>query len=312
MKQLYLDSIRPVMRNTLASLMPAPRFARQHLAVSGLPRSGTSWLARALSLAPRVSYYFEPDHVLDESYWYKYLPRDGSDEGLERHMQAVLAGKVRHEYVIAEQGFREMATHAFSDTVLVKWVRLVLALDWIAVHAPGLQIIQTVRHPVPLTLSWRAHDWDPGYSLQRLLKQDSLMQGPLQPFADIMREAGSFWEQAGAFWASVAYLQWQFHRPGWVLKEHEWYCLHAEERIGWLAGEMGLDISEKMREFINCRSSGSTGPGYGAARDPKAEIHKWEDKISSSELAELEQVVSRFSLPFYPGMDPEAFRKDDV
>ena len=311
MKYFYSDNIRPIARNTLACLMPAPRFARRHLAVSGLPRSGTSWLASALSFAPRVSYYFEPDRKLDHSYWYKYLPQHAADPVLEQHVQAALAGKVRHDDVIVEQGFQKMATHVFSGTVLVKWVKLVLAADWIAVKVPHLKIIQTVRHPVPLVLSWRARDWDPGYSLQRLLAQESLMQGPLRPFADTMQDAGSFWEQAGAFWASIAYLQWQSHRPGWVLKEHEWYCMHAEERISWLASEMGLAVSDRMLEFINGRSSGSSGPGHGAARDPKKEIHKWENKISSAELAELEQVVSRFSLPFYPGLDPEAFWKDE-
>lgn len=53
-----------------------------------------------------------------------------------------------------------------------------------------------------------------------------------------------------------------------------------------------------------------TGPGYGAARDPKTQMHKWKDKISLSKSAELDQVVSRFSLPLYPGVDPEAFTKD--
>lgn len=137
------------------------------------------------------------------------------------------------------------------------------------------------------------------------------MQGPLRPFEGIMRDAGSFWEQVGAFWSGVTYLQWQLHRPGWILKEHEWYCMHAEERIAWLAGEMGLGINDSMCAFINCRSSGSSGPGYGIARDPKTEVHKWEKKISSQELKELEQVVSRFELPFYPGLDPEAFREDE-
>lgn len=312
MREIYLESIRPVVRNMLARLIPAPRFARRHLAVSGLPRSGSSWLAKALSLAPRVSYYFEPDHVLDNDYWYKYLPRHANDTMLHQHVHAALGGKIYHEYVIAEQGFQAMATHVFSDTVLVKWVRLVLAADWVSANFPGLRVIQTVRHPVPLALSWRARNWDPGYSLQRLLSQESLMQGPLQPFVDIMRDAGSFWEQAGAFWASITYLQWHFHRPGWVLKEHEWYCMHAEERIGWLAGEMGLGINDNMLAFINRRFSSSSGPGYGAARNPKKEIHKWETKISAQELSELEQVINRFSLPFYPGMNPEAFWKDEV
>ena len=141
MKHFYLENIRSVARNTLASIMPAPRFARHYLAVSGLPRSGTSWLGSALSFAPRVSYYFEPDRMLDQSYWYKYLPQHAADPALEQHMHLSLAGKILDEDVIVEQGLKEMATHVFSRTVLVKCVKLVLAADWIAVKFPHLKIV---------------------------------------------------------------------------------------------------------------------------------------------------------------------------
>ena len=94
MKLLYKGNIRPVARNALALVMPTPRFASRRIAVSGLPRSGTSWLAKALSLAPRVSYYFEPDYVLDSGYWYKYLSRDATDSVLDRLCMLLLQVKL--------------------------------------------------------------------------------------------------------------------------------------------------------------------------------------------------------------------------
>jgi hypothetical protein len=36
-------------------------------------------------------------------------------------------------------------------------------------------------------------------------------------------------------------------------------------------------------------------------------VHKWEKSVTRAELDELEAVVRLFDLPFYPGLDPEAF-----
>ena len=67
MKPVYRH-IRPFARQILAKCMPGPVRAKRRIAVVGMPRSGTSWLAKALSLCDGVSYYFEPDQRLGFEY----------------------------------------------------------------------------------------------------------------------------------------------------------------------------------------------------------------------------------------------------
>ncbi|PWG61704.1 hypothetical protein DEM34_15195 [Spiribacter halobius] len=288
-----------------ARLLPPVPAGCRRIVVSGLPRSGTSWIARVLSLSPGVSYYFEPDHLLDARYRYRYLSRSAHDGGLAKHLEAAFAGQLAHHYVIAEQGWKELLGRSHSHTVLLKWVHLVLALDWVAQQLPEIVVIQTVRHPVPLALSWQARGWEFRYALRQLTRQEDLMRGPLEPFQDVLNGARTYWEQVGAFWGAVTYLQWRFHRKGWILREHEWYCLHPLSRFKDVADLLGLAWSDQMTAFLTDPDR-PAGPGYGRPRNPRSEIHKWEGTLSPRELGELRAVVARFDLPFYRDLDPEA------
>jgi hypothetical protein len=305
--RLYLNHLRPALRQTLAATLPGPRWASRRIAVSGLPRSGTSWVAKALSRAPGVSYYFEPDSVLGGDYWNRYLAAGTNAPTLERSLGDAFCGRVHTEYVLAEQGFREIVTAWQAETVLVKWVKLVLSLDWFAQQFPDVTVVQTIRHPVPLALSWRPRGWDPGHHLGLMLAQPALMEGPLRQHADTMREAETFWQKTGAFWGAVSLMQLRQHRPGWVLREHEWYCMDPEARLRDLVSQVGLRWTDEVGRFVSGEDRGATGPGYGRHRDPRQEVHKWEKHITRAEFDELETVVRSFDLPFYRGLDPEAF-----
>lgn len=306
MNPIY-NSLRPVIRQTFVRVWPAPLLARRRIAVFGLPRSGTSWLAKAISLSRGVSYYFEPDTVLDESHYYKYLPEAAEEQFLSDHLRRSLHGKVVGEYTIAEQGIRELALRPFAHTVLVKLVRFSLSLNWFARNFPDVRVIQILRHPVPQFLSWSQRGWDPGYALGLLLRQPELIEGPLRSYKDVMQGAETYWEMAGAFWGAVARMQYDSHRPGWYLFEHEWYCYDAEARVRWLIEDLGMEWNSRIEGFIYGKSGNPSRPGYGSWRDPFSEIHKWEGRLSEQELRQLESTIKEFGLPFYPSLNPEAF-----
>ena len=257
-----------------------------------------------LSLAGDVAYFFEPDHVLPAEYWYKYLHPSESDLLLEGHIRDSFAGRIHDEYVIAEQGLPEMLRVPRALNVLVKWVRFGLSLDWIAARFPELVVIQLVRHPVPLMLSWRQRSWDPAHWLPSLLNQRDLMEGPLACYEGVMRTASSYWEVAAAFWCAVVKMQLSADRPNWLLVEHEWLCADPAHRLRWIVNHVGLEWNSKVEEFISPHRERGSGPGYGARRDPRGEINKWRDRIGREERRQIMAVMSKFELPFYPGLDP--------
>ena len=270
-----------------------------HLAISGLPRSGTSWLAKALSLCRGVNYYFEPDSELPREYWYRYLDAGTSDSILLENIANSLAGRVRSDYVIAEQGLTDMLCAPFATTVLVKWVKFPMCLDWIHARFPELKVIQTVRHPIPLFLSWQQRDWDPAWSLKLILKQEQLMTGPLRDIAQLLNDADSFWQRATAFWAAIVTMQLKSHRPSWIIREHEWFCSEPAKNIRWAAEEVGLVWTVEAERFLAGEVRNITGPGYGRHRDPASEINKWQNEVDPSAYADVRGYLSQFNLPFY-------------
>src|SRR4051794_9054259 len=77
------------------------------IVVSGIPRSGTSWVAKTLSFAPGYTYYREPDnsdHVAGAEPWFRfrYLPHGTTDEAFAAHMRRALEGKVATPATMAE------------------------------------------------------------------------------------------------------------------------------------------------------------------------------------------------------------------
>ena len=306
MNDLYLSHLRQTGRRFAATILPGPRRATRHIAVSGLPRSGTSWLGKALSLAPQVAYFFEPDETLEARYRYRYLSAADREDHLEAHIRDAFSGRVRADYVLAEQGLRELVSNWRARTVLCKWVKFVICLDWVAQNFPDIQVVQTVRHPVALILSWRELGWEPANALRILLAQSALLEGPLHAIAPVLRDAESPWEKRAAFWAAIAYMQLQQHRPGWLLVEHEWLCLDPVPHVRRIVEGMGLEWTERIGQFASGERRAASGAGYGRNRDPRAEIRKWEGKVDEAALREVRSVLERVKLPFYPNLDPEA------
>ncbi|MCB1878013.1 MAG: sulfotransferase [Chromatiales bacterium] len=299
------DRVYRAARRMLAQTVPSPVFDTRKIMVVGLPRSGTSWLAKGLSLSPGVSYYFEPDHHWPTHTRYIYLPSDQHSPELHALVRKALEGRVRDEYAVAELDWGGLLKQPLAKTVLTKFVRLPLAVDWLDTQFPQARIAQIIRHPVPLILSWQARGWRPDRQVERLLAQKPLMSKELKPYRFAMTSAEGYWEKAAAFWAATTVRQLNARRPGNLLVQHEWLCQAPQERFGWLYDQLGLEKGEDLSRFLNGNLRKDAGPGYGRWRDPRSEIHKWKDQIDADALRQVKRVAERFELPVYRELDPE-------
>jgi len=304
MSHLYSREFRPLVRQLAINVWPGPVFAKRKLLVSGMPRSGTSWVAKLISLAEGVSYYFEPDNTLSRDYTFKYLGINDNAALLQTFMRDTFKGRVNSDYVIAEQGLVDILRHPLSHTVLAKVVHLPLALDWINHNFPDVVMVQVIRHPVPVFQSWKVRDWDPGYNLGLLLKQEPLMAGPLAPYRSVMQAADSYWTQAAALWSAIVKMQYLQHKDNFFMVEHEWLCFDPVPRVRSLIEGVGLEWNSNIENFLTKGGDGQvSGPGYGKWRNPSSEINKWKNKVSQSEMDEIWSVMACFDLPCYKNLE---------
>ena len=300
---LYESHVRPLLRRQLFHWLPGPSRAHRFVAVAGLPRSGTSWLGKALSLADNVFYYFEPDQCLAAEHRYRYVSPEAEHAELVNNIDAALKGQLYSEYITTEMGLSDIVAQSSAETVLLKWVWLSFSLDFIAAHYPDIKVVQIIRHPIPQFMSWQQRDWDPGYALKQVLAQPLLMEGLLQPHAAMMHDARSYWEKAVAFWVATLILQQHAHAnhrdKGWVLQPHEWFCEMPEQRIGDLISQLGLQWNAQVAKFLAPDRPGKSGAGYGQPRDPRQEINKWKSNVSATEQSEVNALLERYDVPFY-------------
>lgn len=301
---IYNKYIRPHGRQLLIKAIPNP-YINNKIAVVGLPRSGTSWLAKAVSMTEKTVYYFEPDHdyVYGGSCLYPYLDKLQNNGELERHIIKTFKGNVTSEYVIAEQDLKDILAAITARNLLVKWVHFPFCLDWIKTKFPDILFTQIIRHPVPLFLSWATKNWDPSYSLDTILNQENLIEGPLKEYKRVMISAKSPWEKAGAFWGSATYMQYHSQADKSLFRTHEWYCESPEERITWLIHRLGLVEKKSLHDFLSRNRKTKPGPGYGLPRNSIDEIKKWYGKIDKNDYRDLISIINQFDFPFYDYFD---------
>jgi hypothetical protein len=300
---------------------------RGPVVVAGLPRSGTSWVAKALSFAPGYSYFREPDnadHVrgAERRFRWLYLPAGRDDEGYRRQLERALAGHVRDPDVMVESpgpilghlpagvrrrlGTLAPALYATRPGVLVKLVHSNLALEWLTAARPDARIVPVLRHPCGTYGSWARQGWTPEPA--RLLDDERLVEEHLDPYVDVIRGAAGFWELAGAEWAAVTLVvtgQLARH-PEWVVVQHEWLCLDPLAHFRRLYEALGLPWPDEAAEFLTANDRPGDDRMHTLQRSSLDEIDKWKRQLDPADVAACRRIVERFELPWYPDFEPVA------
>ncbi|MBB5987749.1 sulfotransferase [Sphingobium lignivorans] len=293
--------------------------------VSGMPRSGTSWTAKALSFAPGFTYYREPDnsdHVPGApgpDYWNLYL-KAGDDHPLyQAHMDRALSGQVATSFTMKEDqgplierlpprlrglGDRWPALYMRKPHVLVKLIRANLTLDWLAARYPEARIVSLVRHPVGQFASYQKLGWD--VDPTSLLNDDRLVSEHLAPFTDLIRSAGTFWERAGALWGAtmrVSYRQ-AAQGAGYHVVPFEWLCADGPARLEALSDRLGMAWTPAASQFAEPERGAEEGSAYSLRRDSRSQIDKWRKFVAPEDIEACRAFAEPFGVPVYDGFDP--------
>jgi hypothetical protein len=292
--------------------------------VAGFPRSGSTWVATALSLAPGYTYYHEPDNFdavpeANERFFWLYLTPEEREPAYLSLMARACAGRVTTAHTMwhdpgpllqpfGERGRRlgERFPILFCRKrhVLLKLVYANLNLAWLSAHFPHAQQLYVLRHPCGQFESWRRLGWEP--MPERLLRNERLMADHLHRFEDVLRRAAGYWERAGALWAATTYV---IHRQteaggGPLVVAYEWLCADPMTRFQELYAQLGLAWNHKVERFLKSSDrSGDTQP-YSLNRPSEMQIDKWKQQLTRGEIDACRQFVEPFELPYYPGFEP--------
>lgn len=245
--------------------------------LTGVARSGTTWLGGILQHATGFRSIFEPYfplHVRSSGPlgYYPYANESTDWDELERFSDHVISGRIRGRWVD-----RDNRKCIFKGRI-VKEIRLNFILGWLRKHYPRIPIVILVRSPIDVYASWSYLGWldkktDEHFSMQRLLFD--------RRFNTAYPEVIKFWnqQQFSATSFSQFIFDWylSYAVPMHELSNDDYLLIGYEDLVGDFDNqinrlvrylELDLDLSDLM-SFSKQPSSTDFGNRKASPEDRK-------------------------------------------
>jgi hypothetical protein len=304
---------------------------RAPILVTGINRSGTTWVGRTLAHAPGVGMIYEPfnpDHRrgifrAEVPHWFTY-PDGAPPPGLDADLRRTL--RFRYSYAAELRRLRSLrdagrmgrdaarfAAHRISGArPLVKDPIAVLAAPWLA-RTFGMQVVVMIRHPGAYAASLRRLHWTHDFS--HFLDQPGLVDDlvpELRPdIEEFARRPPDVVDQAALLWTVIYTVvdRYRAEHPDWIFIRHE--DLSTDPRAGFagLAEQLGLARSDGFDRFVAETTSASNpadageGVVHALRRHSAASISTWHDRLSSEEVARVRSRTEAVAARFYADAD---------
>ena len=296
--------------------------------VTGINRSGTTWVGRTLARAPGVGLVYEPFSPrhrpgifrVPMPHWFTYV-RDDADGRIAAGFRRTLAfrysyaAELRHLRSARDAGrmARDAGTFAYrrarGTRPLVKDPIAVLSAPWLA-REFGMDVVVMVRHPVAYAGSMRRLGWTHDFS--HFLDQPGLIEEPvpelrgdIEAFArrppDIVDQAALLWN---VIYTVVA--RYRDEHPDWIYIRHEDLSLRPTEGFRSLYERLGLTHTPTVDRFVAATTSPRNPPEAGEGvihelrRDSAASVRTWHTRLAPDEVERVRRRTAAVAGRFYP------------
>ncbi len=285
--------------------------------LTGAHRSGSTWTGRMLALAPELTYIHEPFNLQDYPdspvrHWFEYV--SCQDEGerqacFRKYLRSYLSRwgvrywQPKHEKLgpMTPRYLAGTLKKKLTGRALMKDPLALFSAEWIAAQFQA-QVVITVRHPAAFVASLKAKGWT--FDFTHWSQQDRLMaehlsayQPQIEAYAqqspDLVTQGILLWN---ALYDTVRRYQ-QLH-PDWIVITHEAISRAPVEAFQQLYDRLGLSFTASIEAQIHESSSGAA-KGY-LKRDSQANLDRWRERLSESEIDHIRQGTAPLFAHFYP------------
>jgi hypothetical protein len=306
--------------------------ARRPILVTGMHRSGTTWLGRMLCAGREMIEVREPLNVdsrqtilrAEVDHWYMHVNHENEDLYLRDYRDAIAfrvhpihdirraqLGSPKDPLRILKRWSRFLVGRIGRRGLLIKDPFAVFSLDWFA-RRLGCHIVVIVRHPLAVVSSLKRLDF--AFDFRNLLEQPSLMSNRLERFRPEMESAiasSDIVEQGSLLWRivydSVAMDQ---ARDPWIcVVRHEDLSLRPMQEYARLYEQLGLTFSEKAKRTIEQYTSGSNPKEvskqnpFRVRLDSQANLSNWRRRLDDEEIDRILRTTRPVVERFYPDED---------
>lgn len=269
------------------------RTSTRPVLVTGVPRSGTTWLARLLAAGPGTAMPGrEPMNPRGHQYalggtlegWSRLDPADRRQARLLRRCYSG-----REVRTFSRFGVRQWAAGLPGTRVVVKDPFALLSLAAVA-RLTGAVPVLVFRHPGAVLVSYRRRGW------RADIDEVVALGAPPPPADDDVTTMGIFWS-----WCNTVALDDLAELTGdpagdrrrGLVVSHEQLVAGGDSAVSDLRSWLGLAAPRRRRRSLPARGRQSRGGGlHDFVRDPEELTGAWRDALTPSEVARLDELTA--------------------
>lgn len=299
---------------------------RRPILVTGMPRSGTTWVARMIHASGVVGYINEPFNLAKDpgtlripiERWFPYITAENEDRVLPALADLLafrypLLGELkqcrsRTDVLHTLTWWRSYVTSR-GRRPLVKEPHAVFSAEWFARRFES-DVVVTVRHPAAVVSSWKRLGWS--FDFEHLLGQPALLRDWLGPFEAEMRAAlepsVALVDRVALLW-HVVYRTVDEHRrrsPDFRLVRQEDLARDPVARYQRLYEALGLPFTAGVAAAV-AASSSAGNPKEPRAEEPHetmldstASLDNWRRRLDPDEVARIRRRTEETAALYYP------------
>jgi hypothetical protein len=302
-----------LLRVPLKLLMPDPVPGR-HLGkdgpraifLTGIHRSGTSWVGHVIAQADGISYWrepFNPSCGICKGQQYLYLTRETNDSYYKQFADSLFRGRfagTSPDRVNPEQWYK---SNASCFRTFIKDPTGAFLLDWLNYHY-NVDVAILLRHPAAFVSSIRGLGWD--FDFNVFLNQQQLMSDWLYPYTDLLEKhnyCGMSIEKASVLWGAVYTVLWGLIcRDSYYWKRYEDICNNPIEEFKDIFVNLKIPWTSKIEHIITSTTEGNLTFSKVVdtyERDTEKMASIWKVRFSCKEIQAIRKIVDRFGLQIY-------------
>jgi hypothetical protein len=297
----------------------------KHLLVTGIHRSGTTWVGRMLAAVGNTTYVNEPLSLLHRpgvlhlniKHWYAYIIQENEAEILPafndllnlRYFLFDEIRSIRSRKDVLRMG-RDFSSfwkgRIGGSRVLLKDPFASFSIPWFADRL-NCQVVITIRHPAGFASSLKRLNWP--FQIEDLLAQSLLMRDYLEPYRvemesilrdDVIGRACLLWK---VLYGTIHQTLQQ--RPDLIAVRHEDLSRDPVNGFRDLYKKLDFTFTPKVEDAI-LNSSSSENPTelskqktHSVKLDSRANLDNWKKRLSTAEITRIRKMTEDVSHLFY-------------
>ncbi|MCF8069987.1 MAG: sulfotransferase [Desulfobacterales bacterium] len=298
--------------------------------VTGLVRSGTTWVGDMIASAPRVVYMQEPFNpqyltafsATTISHRLKYICK-ANENTHYNDIRQILDFKIPFKKIfniakkplfipafLKDYSVFKFRNHSYHRP-LMKDPMAFFSAEWLADRFDA-DVIITIRHPAAFVGSMKVKQWK--YGIRRILKQSLLIEHHLGIFEHEMK---SLIKNHKNDYIGLALLGWKIfyhmlskyerNHPEWLFIRHE--DLSADPINGYrdIYQKLGLEFTDRAKrrilEFSSAANPVEQHNGHKLKRDSRSNISTWKSRLTAGEIERVKKETFDLAQKYYSDSD---------